>query len=178
MAEGHQIDFADYFQRVHGSLPYDKYLFDNGELRRVLMSLPGRRVGFTNADAAHTERVLKALGIEECFHQLLTFETFNPIPISSGVRCKPNVDVFAEALKLAHVVDPARVVFLDDSSTNIKVAKALGMHTVFVGSVEKCEGADEAVHELQGIVHCAPHLLQENVVRFRGGKEIMREYSR
>jgi pyrimidine 5'-nucleotidase len=158
IAEGHKINFRDYFKRVHGPLPYDQYLTKDPELREVLRALPGRRVGFTNSDSVHTAKVLAALGISDCFHDMFTFEKFNPAETAEKVLCKPNPEVFTKVLADLRITDPSTVVFLDDSRSNIKAGKAAGLFAVIVGSDEKCEGADAAVKSLKDIMQHVPEL--------------------
>ncbi|XVF46540.1 hypothetical protein PTKIN_Ptkin03bG0035100 [Pterospermum kingtungense] len=62
---------------VHGRLPYTM-LKPDPVLRNLLLSLPVRKVIFTNADKNHAARVLNRLGLEDCFEGIICFETLNP----------------------------------------------------------------------------------------------------
>ncbi|OVA17837.1 HAD-like domain [Macleaya cordata] len=76
-AIGYYFDYDDYHSFVHGRLPYEK-LNPDPVLRSLLLSLPLRKVIFTNADEIHATKVLKALGLEDCFERVICFETLNP----------------------------------------------------------------------------------------------------
>ncbi|CAI0393074.1 unnamed protein product [Linum tenue] len=147
---------------VHGRLPYDT-LKPDPVLRNLLQSLPIRKVVFTNADKAHADKVLNRLGLEDCFEQILCFETLNDSTkgndavedeeaaevfdineysaapnagISlpkSPVVCKPFEEAFEEVFKIASI-NPNRTLFFDDSLRNIQTGKRMGLHTVRVSN--------------------------------------------
>ncbi|XP_038903150.1 suppressor of disruption of TFIIS-like [Benincasa hispida] len=76
-AIGYDFDYDEYHRFVHGRLPYDN-LKPDPVLRSLLLSLPYRKVIFTNADKIHAVKVLKKLGLEDCFQGIICFETLNP----------------------------------------------------------------------------------------------------
>ncbi|XP_008799742.2 uncharacterized protein C24B11.05-like [Phoenix dactylifera] len=93
-AIGYNFDYEDYHSFVHGRLPYDK-LKPDPVLRHLLLSLPIRKVIFTNADKVHAAKVLSKLGLEDCFEGIICFETLNP-PGDSPSPCglPATADVF------------------------------------------------------------------------------------
>ncbi|GLU02332.1 hypothetical protein SLE2022_195860 [Rubroshorea leprosula] len=76
-AIGYNFDPDDFHSFVHGRLPYT-LLKPDPVLRSLLLSLPIRKVIFTNADKAHAARVLSIMGLEDCFERIICFETLNP----------------------------------------------------------------------------------------------------
>ncbi|XP_061354038.1 uncharacterized protein C24B11.05-like [Gastrolobium bilobum] len=74
---GYEFDDDEFHAIVHGSLPYEK-LKPDPVLRNLLLSMPQRKIVFTNADRAHAAKVLKGLGLEDCFEGVICFETLNP----------------------------------------------------------------------------------------------------
>ncbi|XP_077232755.1 uncharacterized protein C24B11.05-like [Tasmannia lanceolata] len=77
-AIGYEFDYDDYHSFVHGRLPYEK-LKPDPVLRNLLLSLPIRKVIFTNADRIHAAKALSRLGLEDCFEGIICFETLNPL---------------------------------------------------------------------------------------------------
>ncbi|KAJ1406910.1 Pyrimidine 5-nucleotidase [Sesbania bispinosa] len=75
-AIGYDFDYDDFHGFVHGRLPYNT-LKPDPVLRGILLSLPIRKVVFTNSDEAHASRVLHRLGLEDCFERIISFETLN-----------------------------------------------------------------------------------------------------
>ncbi|KVH94850.1 uncharacterized protein LOC112518249 [Cynara cardunculus var. scolymus] len=77
-AIGYDFDYDEYHSFVHGRLPYEN-LKPDPVLRTLLLSLPIRKVIFTNADETHAAKVLSKLGLEDCFEGIICFETLNPV---------------------------------------------------------------------------------------------------
>ncbi|MED6171420.1 hypothetical protein PIB30_040560 [Stylosanthes scabra] len=77
-AIGYDFDYDEYHSFVHGRLPYEN-LKPDPVLRNLLLSLPYRKLIFTNADKVHAAKALSRLGLEDCFEGIICFETLNPI---------------------------------------------------------------------------------------------------
>ncbi|XP_044493262.1 uncharacterized protein C24B11.05-like [Mangifera indica] len=78
-ALGYEFDNDEFHAYVHGKLPYEK-LKPDPMLRNLLLSMPQRKIIFTNADQAHAVQVLSRLGLEDCFEGIICFETLNRPP--------------------------------------------------------------------------------------------------
>ncbi|CAI9108134.1 OLC1v1007662C1 [Oldenlandia corymbosa var. corymbosa] len=169
-AIGYDFDYDDYHAFVHGRLPYDKLLKPDPVLRNLLHSLPIRKFVFSNANDAHVAKVLSRLGLEDCFEGIITFETLNPSHNSSvpneddvselpkiPVVCKPFAEAFETVFKVADI-DPEKTVFFDDSIRNLKTAKSLGVHTVWVGSSHRTNGVDHALESIHNVREALPEL--------------------
>ncbi|KAF7825653.1 putative hydrolase of the HAD superfamily [Senna tora] len=76
-AIGYDFDYDKYHGFVHGRLPYEN-LKPDPILRNLLLSLPYRKLIFTNADKVHAVKALSRLGLEDCFEGIICFETLNP----------------------------------------------------------------------------------------------------
>ncbi|KAM1012180.1 hypothetical protein ACFX2I_047390 [Malus domestica] len=76
-ALGYEFDNDEFHAYVHGRLPYDVLTHDL-VLRNLLLSMPQRKIIFTNSDRAHAAQVLNRLCLEDCFEGIICFETLNP----------------------------------------------------------------------------------------------------
>ena len=94
------------------------------DLRAALERLPGRKLVFTNADAAYATRVLHRIGIADCFEAIFDIE-------AAGFLPKPHAATY-QRLLAAHRIDPATAALLDDLPRNLAPAAALGMTTIWV----------------------------------------------
>ncbi|XVF68802.1 hypothetical protein PTKIN_Ptkin11bG0030500 [Pterospermum kingtungense] len=160
-AIGYSFDYDDFHGFVHGRLPYTM-LKPDPVLRNLLLSLPVRKVIFTNADKNHAARVLNSLGLEDCFDGIICFETLNPtneddssanvvvsnagkFDIDSCNACPdselqlPTTPVICKPFEKAFEqvfevanINPQKTVFFDDSIRNIQTGKNMGLHTVWV----------------------------------------------
>ncbi|KAK8683470.1 hypothetical protein V6N13_039530 [Hibiscus sabdariffa] len=82
-AIGYNFDYDEYHSFVHGRLPYENLKLDH-VLRNLLLSLPIRKVIFSNGDKVHVAKVLRKLGLEDCFERVISFETINPTDRTSA----------------------------------------------------------------------------------------------
>uniref|UniRef100_A0A2P2K3Q9 Uncharacterized protein MANES_01G236100 n=1 Tax=Rhizophora mucronata TaxID=61149 RepID=A0A2P2K3Q9_RHIMU len=189
-ALGHEFDNDEFQAFVHGRLPYDN-LKPDPVLRSLLLSMPQRKLIFTNSNQAHAAEVVERLGLEDCFEGVICFETLNP-PVETAnyidaidndavlaggqrdpdgldglstirerctmpILCKPSLDSFEAAIRIANV-DPKKTIFFDDSTRNIATAKAAGLHTVIVGSSILVPGADHALKSIHNVREAIPEL--------------------
>ncbi|XP_068648875.1 uncharacterized protein C24B11.05-like isoform X1 [Aristolochia californica] len=161
-ALGFNIDADEYHSFVHGSLPYEA-LKSNERLRKVLRSITQRKLVFTNSDRNHTRRVLERLGLDDCFDDIICFETLNP-NISKSTRpdefpviLKPSIDAMKIAIEVAGE-DPCRTMFFDDNDQNIAAGKTVGFRTVLVGKAVKSKEADYALENVVDSAQVIPEI--------------------
>ena len=154
-ALGYNIDADDYHSFVHGRLPYDAIKADQ-HLQNLIRTIPLRKIIFTNSDHDHAMKVLNRLGVQDCFEQIICFETLNPnlsksaTPDEFPVLLKPSPEAFKIAVDVAEL-DPTRTLFLDDNVKNIVAGKAAGFCTALIGKTMRMKEADyemEKVNEL------------------------------
>nr|XP_043621241.1 uncharacterized protein C24B11.05-like [Erigeron canadensis] len=175
-AIGYEFDHDDYHSFVHGRLPYE-YLKPDHVLRSLLHSLPIRKVIFSNANEAHVAEVLGRLGLEDCFDDVICFESLNPKPTDtpkssaigdndnetvallpkSPIVCKPFENAFEQAFQMANI-NPHKTLFFDDSLRNLQTAKLTGLSTVLIGSSQRKKGVDYALESIHNIREALPEL--------------------
>ncbi|XP_065878796.1 uncharacterized protein C24B11.05-like isoform X2 [Euphorbia lathyris] len=187
-AIGYGFDDDEYHSYVHGRLPYQN-LKPDPLLRNLLLSLPMRKIIFSNADKIHVAKVLRKLQLEDCFERIISFEILNPPPIHKTVitcnakndneikllraelmadqlpktptTCKPFQHSFQKAFNYANI-NPKTTIFFDDSVRNIQAGKRMGLTTVLVGSSDRISGADYAFGSIHNIKEAMPQLLEPN----------------
>ncbi|KAJ1697723.1 hypothetical protein LUZ63_006235 [Rhynchospora breviuscula] len=158
-ALGYEFDYDEFHANVHGKLPYDK-LKPDPVLKQLLLSMPQRKIIFTNADKAHAAQVLSRLGLEECFEGVICFETLNEVEDSKSdkrILCKPMLEAMEAAIRIAKI-DPKKTIFFDDSARNIATGKAAGLHTVVVGTSVLVPGADVALESMHNVKEALPEI--------------------
>jgi putative hydrolase of the HAD superfamily len=122
----HQVDPRNYLEFVH-DIPVETYLEPAPQVRKLLLSLPQQRWIFTNADANHARRVLRVLGLDDCFKGIIDVWAMD-------FACKPEPEAYRKALELVGDPHPHNCVLLDDSPSNLARAGQMGFTTVLVGS--------------------------------------------
>uniref|UniRef100_A0A0A0KJ84 Uncharacterized protein n=1 Tax=Cucumis sativus TaxID=3659 RepID=A0A0A0KJ84_CUCSA len=164
-ALGYEFDNEEFHGYVHGALPYDS-LKPDPVLRNLLLSLPQRKIIFTNAEKGHAAQVLERLDLEDCFEGVICFEILNnnnnnpslESKFNGGndiIICKPSIEAIQAAVKIADT-QPNKTIFFDDSVRNMENGKAAGLHTVIL-----VPGADHALGSIHNIKEALPELWED-----------------
>jgi putative hydrolase of the HAD superfamily len=141
LMHNHGIDPDDYLVDVHDvdmtALVADPALYD------ALAALPGQRHIFTNGDADYAWRVLERRGIADLFDVMVDIRATGYIP-------KPQGGAYTALAARIAGFTPARSLFVDDMSRNLRPAKALGMTTVWLANGSE---AGERDHDPSHVDH-------------------------
>jgi pyrimidine 5'-nucleotidase len=129
----HNVDKDEFLAFVH-DLPLQDYLTPNPVVREVIASLPTRNLIFTNADANHARRVLRALELDDLFETIVDVNAVAPY-------CKPMPESFAIAMELADEPDPRKCVMIDDLPRTTRAALNVGMASLLYGCEKLTEDA-------------------------------------
>ena len=121
----HEIDVEDYLAFVH-DLPLSDYIQPNPALCELIAALGTQNLVFTNADAAHARRVLKALTLDQCFENVVDVNAVAPY-------CKPMPESFQIAMRMAGESDPGRCVMIDDLPRTTQAAREAGLYSILFG---------------------------------------------
>jgi putative hydrolase of the HAD superfamily len=121
----YHIDVDEFLEYVH-DLPIQQMLKPDPELGQVLRCYPQRKLVFTNATRKHAEKVLEVLGVRDCFEDIVDIYTIQPF-------CKPQVEAYQIAMRIAKEPVPQRCLFIDDTIKNVETAREMGFVTVRVG---------------------------------------------
>lgn len=131
MAE-HKVDPSGYLDFVH-DVDMD-LLRPDADLRRQVISLPGRKLIFTNADAPYAERILAARGLDNLFEDIFDIHRMQHVP-------KPAAASY-DSLCAQLDINSARALFVEDSAHNLLPAKVLGMTTIWVNHGTEAVSSD------------------------------------
>ena len=148
------VDRDEYLAFVH-DLPLEKFIRPDPGLRTLLLSLPQRRWVFTNADNNHAKRVLKILGVVDCFDGVIDIRAME-------FACKPEKIAYQRALKIAGDDDPADCVIFDDALRNLAPAREIGFYTILVGKDGYVTSVDQAISSLHDLKDCMPELWEKD----------------
>jgi putative hydrolase of the HAD superfamily len=118
----HNLDTQDFLAYVH-DLPLKDYLTPDPTLRSIIASLPTRNLIFTNADSAHADRVLTALGLRDLFEIIVDVNFIAPY-------CKPMPESFQIAMQAAGESDPSKCVMIDDIPHTTNAASRAGFFSI------------------------------------------------
>lgn len=129
-------------------------------LRAMLMKIKTPKWVFTASVASHARRCLEALGIDDLFEGIIDVRAV-------GWETKHSIKAYEAAMRIAGVNDPNACLFLDDSTSNMKTARAMGWTNILVGTHARdggdlivCEHADHiisTVHDFEALEHFREH---------------------
>jgi len=148
----HEIDVQDFLAFVH-DLPLGDFIQPNRALCEVIGSLGTRNLIFTNADAAHARRVLKALELDECFEDIVDVNAVAPY-------CKPMPESFGIAMHAAGESDPGHCVMIDDLPRTTKAAREAGWYSILFGQDEPHPDANATLNDWRDL----PSILNGSVL--------------
>ncbi len=150
----YHVDRDDYLAFVH-NLPLEQFIRPDPLLHSLLLTLPQRRWIFTNADGNHARRVLKILGVDDCFDGIIDIRAID-------FACKPDRIAYERALALTGDHEPGQCIIFDDSYRNLAPAHEMGFYTILVGKNGTQPEADRTIPSLHELKSYVPELWEES----------------
>jgi len=149
VVEQQDLDVYDYLEYVH-DIAVESYVGADSQLAAMLDALALRKVVYTNATSEYGWRVLRALGVDDHFEQVVGIGEVN-------LRNKVYRDAYEHMLRLisAH---SRRCIMVEDWVSNLLAAKELGMITILVGT-ERADHVDYVVDSVLDVEHVVRKVL-------------------
>lgn len=97
-------------------------------LGRLLERLPGRKILLTNAPRRYSREVVRHLGLHRHFAKHIAIESMR---VHGKLRPKPSRQLLRKLIAKERGA-ARRCILVEDTADNLKAAKMLGMHTVWV----------------------------------------------
>lgn len=97
-------------------------------LRNLINRLPGRKILLTNSAGSYARRILRILGLQHTFQQIISIEDMR---IARAFTPKPSKRFFLH-LPAYLKTTPERCILVEDDIHSLKTAKITGMKTVLV----------------------------------------------
>ncbi|CAA3002674.1 suppressor of disruption of TFIIS-like [Olea europaea subsp. europaea] len=150
-AIGYDFDYDEYHSFVHGRLPYEN-LKPDPVLRSLLLSLPIRKVIFTNSDKVHAIEALKRLGLEDCFEGIICFETLNPTHKSTVSDDEDDIE-FLGSTQLSRPLSTSPKIFDIIGHFSQPNAESTGLPKTPI----VCKPSESAIEKALKIANIDPH---------------------
>lgn len=124
MIRHHGTDPAHFLRTTHRFPELRSMLVFERALPGLLRRLPGRKILFSNGPQAYAEAVLAGIGARHQFDGVFGIEAL-------ALQPKPQKRAFSRLLQTLNL--PARrCILVEDSLDNLRVARSLGMKTVWI----------------------------------------------
>lgn len=128
MVAHYQVDPTDFLQKAHEFDDLAAMVRTERGLLRTLRRLPGRKILLTNAPQIYARKLMRELGIARQFDRHIHVEQMH---VHGRLRPKPSVSYLRKLLKQENVA-AARCVLVEDTLTNLKAARRVGIRTVWL----------------------------------------------
>ncbi|WP_417067592.1 pyrimidine 5'-nucleotidase [Niveibacterium terrae] len=126
MIRHHGTDPAHFLKATHDFPDLRSLLVFKRALPPLLRRLPGRKYLFSNGPQAYANAVLAHIGARRNFAAVFGIEAL-------GLQPKPQPRAFSAVLR-ALKLPAQRCILVEDSLENLRMARALGMKTVWISS--------------------------------------------
>ena len=140
LVKHHTIDPLAYNREVDDALPLDDVIKPDPQLRILLENMDKSKVKmwlFTNAHVTHARRVVRLLGVEDCFEGITYCDYAAKVLLA-----KPHDEMFEKAEREAGASKSGECYFVDDSALNCRHANERGWTVVH--KLEEEESAPES----------------------------------
>ncbi|MDR0378389.1 MAG: pyrimidine 5'-nucleotidase [Candidatus Accumulibacter sp.] len=120
----HGVDPRDFLRQTHRFHDLANMVVAERGLKAMLERLPGRKILFSNAPLDYMRKILAITGISRCFDAIYSIERLHFLP-------KPAMQSFLRLLRNERLAARS-CIMVEDSLHNLRMAKRLGMTTVWV----------------------------------------------
>lgn len=129
LVKHHNVDPAHFLAETHNMNELLPFINASNQLGRLLTKLPGRKWLFSNGPCHYVNAIVMQMKIEHVFDDIFGIEHFGPP--------KPHAQAYHHVMRKAGI-SPRHCVMVEDSLENLRMAKKLGMKTIWVSN-EKCK---------------------------------------
>ena len=123
----HNINPIDFLEKTHDVKNLENFIVPMHNLLKVLSSINGRKLLYTNAPKNYAIKILEECNINSHFDEVFTIEDSNFLPKPSD-----------ESMKLfMHKYKIKKAFFVDDIKENLETAKKFGLTTIWLTQQKK-----------------------------------------
>lgn len=139
----HNINPTEFLEATHTLENFEKLVFPMQNLIKVLSSITGQKILYTNAPRAYTDRVLEICKIEDYFNEIFSIEDSNFLAKPSEISMK----FFLNKYKIK------KGYFVDDVKENLETAKQFGLSTIWLTNEKETPSyIDKKICKLQYLI--------------------------
>ncbi|WP_396269027.1 pyrimidine 5'-nucleotidase [Ideonella sp.] len=124
----HGVVVRDFVDETHRFPTLEQEVVTHSHDIAALRRLPGRKIILTNAGQGYARRVLRALGMDGLFDEIIGIEQMQ---MFGQLRPKPDARMF-RALAARLGVHPRSCILVEDTLLHQKAAHRVGMRTVWM----------------------------------------------
>ena len=139
----HNINPKDFLKKTHTLKHFEELVFPMQDLIKVLSSISGGKIIYTNAPRDYTNKVLKICKIEDYFDEIFSIEDCNFV-------AKPNITSMKIFLNKYGIKE---AIFVDDVKENLDTANQFGLSTIWLtNKKENPSYIDKKISKLKDLI--------------------------
>jgi len=139
----HNINPKDFLKKTHTLKHFEELVFPMQDLIKVLSSISGGKIIYTNAPRDYTNKVLKVCKVEDYFDEIFSIEDGNFL-------AKPSTTSMESFLKK---YDIKKACFVDDVKENLETANQYGLSTIWLTNEKECPSyIDKKISKLKDLI--------------------------
>ena len=127
LIKNYKVNPNDFLEKTHAIESFKELVFPAKNITRILATLPGEKILYTNAPKNYALAIIKHCNIENYFSHLHFIE-------SSRFNGKPSEESMKSFLAKYRV---KKASFVDDEKANLKTAKKFGIRTIWISKSQK-----------------------------------------
>lgn len=140
LMKNYAVNPNHFLKKTHSINNFHDLIFPATNLIKILSSLNGRKILFTNAPKVYALTIVNHCKIGKYFEDFHFIE-------SSNFNGKPSKETMRKFLAKYKI---ERAYFVDDEKENLKVAKQFGIHTIWIHkSIKKPIYVDKKINSLK-----------------------------
>ncbi len=128
MVKHHNVRADNFLRETHQMDDLASMIVAERGLGALLQRLPGRKILLTNAPQHYSREVMRHLGLQRHFSHHIAIESMQ---VHGQWRPKPSMLMLRHLMRRQGLT-ACRCILVDDTLANLKAAKAIGMHTVWI----------------------------------------------
>ena len=140
MVRHHQVRSEDFLDAAHRFDDLAAMIRAERGLARLFRRLPGKKILLTNAPRRYAREVVRHLGLHRYFAAHVPIESMR---VHRQLRPKPSRPMLRKLLAKERL-EARRCILVEDTTVNLKAAKAVGLRTAWVTSHLAAQHARQA----------------------------------
>ena len=139
----HDISPTDFLEKTHSLKNFKDLVVPMQGLIKVLSSINGQKILYTNAPRAYANKVLKICEVKSYFNEIYSIEDCNFLAKPSEVSMR----FFLKEYKIK------KAYFVDDVKENLETAKKFGLSTIWLtNEKERPSYIDKKISKLKDLI--------------------------
>ena len=143
LVKHHNINPTEFLRQTHTLVNLEELVVPMPDLIKVLSSIDGQKILYTNAPRAYANKVLKICEVKSYFNEIYSIEDCNFLAKPSEVSMR----FFLEKYKIK------KAYFVDDVKENLETANKFGLSTIWITNEKESPSyVDKKISKLKDLI--------------------------